>query len=117
MEQGDQVGDGFVPGEHVGVGGLGVVAALAVDDGVGDLVGDDVHGQAGEDHLPGQVGAGVTPVGPEVAEQHRPPLGIEEGVAALEEGVQDRPRARSGAPAEAPAHEPSNRSMTLMETA
>ena len=84
LEERDQIGEGFVPGEHIGVGGFCKMGAKPVHDGVGDLVSDDVRRQAREDHLSGQVGARVVQVGAVVAEQDGLASRVEEGVASLE---------------------------------
>ena len=46
LEQGDDVGEGFVKGEHVGVRRLDEAAVHSVEHGVRRLVGDDVVRQA-----------------------------------------------------------------------
>ncbi len=53
MEQGYQIGEGFVPGAHVSIGRLKVVTTQTVHDPMGHLVGDDVHRQACEHQLTG----------------------------------------------------------------
>ncbi len=84
LEERDQIGEGFMPCEHVRVGGLRKVPAEPVHERMGDFVGDDVRRQAGEDHLAGQIGAGILQIGAVVAEQHRLARRVEVGVAALE---------------------------------
>ena len=79
-----QVGEGFMPCEHVRVRGHGKVLAEPVNERMGDFVGDDVRRQAGEDHLAGQIGARILQIGAVVAEQHRLARRVEVGVAALE---------------------------------
>ena len=102
LEERDQVGEGFMPGEHVRVGGHGEMPAEPVHERVGDLVGDDVRRQAGEDHLPRQIGAWILQVGAVVAEQHRLARRVEVGVAALER-VRNEAQLLLAAPAESPA--------------
>ena len=61
LEQGHDVGERLVEGEHVGVARLVEPAVHAVQQGVGRLVGDDVVRQAGEH---GQRDAPAPPPGP-----------------------------------------------------
>ena len=116
LEERDQIGEGFVPRENVGVGGFCEMGAEPVDDGVGDFVSDDVGRQAGEDHLAGQVGARVVSIGAVVAEQDGLAGRVEEGITAFE-GVRNQvqflsPRQRNRRP-----RYRSKRSMTLAATA
>ena len=100
-----QVGEGFMPCEHVRVRGDGKVPAEPVNKRMGDFVGDDVRRQAGEDHLAGQIGAGILQIGAVVAEQHRLARRVEVGVAALER-VRNEAQLLVATPAESSAEVP-----------
>ena len=71
LEDGDDVGEGLVEGDHVDVGGLEHAAVHAVEDRVRHLVGDDVVRQAAEDDAARQLVARIGRRRVEVAEQQR----------------------------------------------
>jgi hypothetical protein len=104
LEEGNNIGKALVEGEHIGVGRLEEVGALAMDDGMSQLVNDHIVRQAGEDHLAGQVEARVLPVSLEIAEEDGVQPGFVEGIGALEgmrqqaqAGIARRRPANSGA--------------------
>ena len=86
LQQRHDVGEAFMEGEHIGIGGIDELAMHAVEQGVRGLVGDDVLRKAGEDHAARQLFAGVVVVGVEVAEQQRDFLGRVVGIG-LAQGV------------------------------
>ena len=71
LEDGDDVGERLVEGDHVRIARVEHAAMHAVEDRVRHLVRDDVVREAGEDDAAGKLVARVGRRGVEVAEQQR----------------------------------------------
>lgn len=79
LEQGDQIGETLMKGEHIGAVRLGKTRVDAIEDRVRDLMRDNVMGEGGEDNRPGHIVA-ILAINREVTEQQGLLMGAVIGV-------------------------------------
>jgi len=84
LQEGDDIGERFMEGVDIRVGGFGEVDMHPVQNGVGHFMSDDVVGETGKDHATGIGVSGVGVFGGEVAKEDRPFLRRVVGVPGAE---------------------------------